>query len=174
MGELGEVLEPEPRYVGASPDYTYFIQGPDNGLVKIGRTRGTPDIRFLAIQTVCPVPLAKLGVIPGATAERDLHRRFAHLREHGEWFRPEPDLLAFIAEEVQPWPAAGDVYRASEARGRDFAVSIGLPPELGAYYRPIDWRLPPDLARNVLLARRDEHARLLGKLGRAKSPKVRV
>jgi hypothetical protein len=32
--------------------------------------------------------------------ERGYHATFAHLRVTGEWFRAEPDLLAFIASLV--------------------------------------------------------------------------
>lgn len=36
-------------------------------------------------------------VLPGGGAiEAELHRRFAHLRWHGEWFRCEADLAAYI------------------------------------------------------------------------------
>lgn len=40
-----------------------------------------------------------LGTQPGTLAdEKRYHRMFAHLRVTGEWFRAEPDLLAFIAD----------------------------------------------------------------------------
>ena len=40
-----------------------------------------------------------LGFLPGTRLnERQCHTAFAHLREQGEWFRPEADLLAFIAD----------------------------------------------------------------------------
>jgi len=40
-----------------------------------------------------------LAIMPGTLAdEKRCHAAFAHLRENGEWFRPEPDLLAFIAQ----------------------------------------------------------------------------
>lgn len=42
---------------------------------------------------------AILGTVPGTMVdERGYHAQFAHLRVTGEWFRAEPDLLAFIAD----------------------------------------------------------------------------
>ena len=29
---------------------------------------------------------------------KEFHKRFAHLRQHGEWFTPAPELLEFIKE----------------------------------------------------------------------------
>ena len=48
---------------------------------------------------MCPIPLRVIAKMVGhyRATERCLHIRFDHLREHGEWFRPEPDLLDFIA-----------------------------------------------------------------------------
>lgn len=38
-----------------------------------------------------------LATIPGERqVERSMHLMFAHLRDHGEWFRPGDDLLAYI------------------------------------------------------------------------------
>lgn len=37
-----------------------------------------------------------LAIVPGdRTAEKQAHAAFAHLRENGEWFRAEDDLLEF-------------------------------------------------------------------------------
>jgi len=37
-----------------------------------------------------------LAIVPGGTAdEKRYHRKFAHLRENGEWFRAEPELLEY-------------------------------------------------------------------------------
>ena len=33
---------------------------------------------------------------------QELHIQFAHLRLHGEWFRPERELLDFIADVLAP------------------------------------------------------------------------
>jgi hypothetical protein len=41
--------------------------------------------------------LEVIETCPGTVAlEKELHRRFSHLRLTGEWFRPGEDLLRFI------------------------------------------------------------------------------
>lgn len=77
--------------------FVYFIQAGDNGAIKIGVTAGNPLVRMAALQTGCPDTLRLVGYTQGsAQDESDLHQRFAHLRQRGEWFAAEPDLLAFI------------------------------------------------------------------------------
>ncbi|MBA9003676.1 GIY-YIG nuclease family protein [Thermomonospora cellulosilytica] len=85
------------------PPLVYFVER--DGFVKIGYTTNL-DKRIKAISkgscliegmTVGPVRL--LATIPdaGLDDEKQLHRRFAHLRVGGEWFRPDADLRAYIA-----------------------------------------------------------------------------
>jgi hypothetical protein len=79
----------------------YFAQADVIGLVKIGFHGGT-DVRdrLRELQTGCPSKLILLGTIPGGPeTEADLHRRFAFAHAHGEWFRPAPELLAFIGQQ---------------------------------------------------------------------------
>ena len=75
---------------------TYFVQGALTGLVKIGKTQ-TMGRRFLAIQSVSPDIVCLLKVV-SEDREAEYHKRFAHLRQHGEWFTPAPELLDFINE----------------------------------------------------------------------------
>lgn len=76
----------------------YFFQAEGVGHIKIGFTDGTDaSFRLADLQTGSPVPLRLLGTMPGtADDEKNLHRRFAAHRVHGEWFLPVPDLLALI------------------------------------------------------------------------------
>ena len=76
------------------PKLSYYI-GPDNdGLIKIGQTHDA-NARLRQLREQYPGhPLELLGTAP--EEEWVLHARFKHLREHGEWFRPEPDLLAEV------------------------------------------------------------------------------
>ena len=76
----------------------YFIES-YSGEIKIGRAVD-PSVRLLDLQTGSPVGLRLIGSTPETKDmnERSLHRRFASFRLHGEWFRREPDLLAFIEE----------------------------------------------------------------------------
>lgn len=85
------VDQPEPDlhlYFAEIPHIT--PQHPRFGLIKIGRTINL-SARMEALGTV-PI---KTKVIE-QWEETETHHRFAHLRVEGEWFRAEPDLLAFI------------------------------------------------------------------------------
>lgn len=94
---LAAALPPSAR---ATPTSIYFVQTGvyDDDPVKIGMADSV-SARLAQLQTGSPWPLRLLGVVPGgAVEERDLHRRFAHLRLRGEWFEGAPELLAAIAE----------------------------------------------------------------------------
>jgi hypothetical protein len=74
----------------------YFLRQGTTGPIKIGFTVDLQG-RIAALQTSNPYPVILMGSVPGDQAvEREAHVQFAHLRLHGEWFRPEPELLAFI------------------------------------------------------------------------------
>lgn len=94
-----------PDKVTARPDRrrVYFVQPAAGGLVKIGVAADVKS-RLATLQTGSPVPLRVLAVLPGGgqAAEAELHERFAHLRSHGEWFEPAPELLAYIRENGVP------------------------------------------------------------------------
>lgn len=80
-------------------DKIYFVQEGDAGPVKIGWTRQGLVARLAQIQNGNPRPLRLIGVaLADQAAEKDLHGHFAELHLHGEWFRPEPSLLAFVAD----------------------------------------------------------------------------
>jgi hypothetical protein len=77
----------------------YFIQAGKAGSIKIGYTECDVSKRLGDLQTACPQALHVLLVIEGTVeTEKLLHRRFAGLRRRGEWFHPEPKLLAFIEQ----------------------------------------------------------------------------
>jgi hypothetical protein len=64
----------------------YVLGTPGSNTVKIGRTTNLAK-RLGDIQRMSPVPLSVLWQCPGASElETRLHRHFAHLRSHGEWF----------------------------------------------------------------------------------------
>ena len=73
----------------------YFAQRAADGLIKIGCSRSV-NVRMQNIR-------AKLiGAVPGDRAIEVLfHKRFAHLRVRGEWFKPGDDLLHYIRTEAQ-------------------------------------------------------------------------
>lgn len=92
-----EVLPGDELQIGKEA-YVYFVQPVAGGLVKIGTTRD-PQHRMRELHAYSPERLALrrlLRVRPadqGHAAEAEFHRRFAKLREHGEWFRVEGDLI---------------------------------------------------------------------------------
>lgn len=78
----------------------YLIQGEKTGLVKIGIAE-SPETRLSILQAHSPDTLHILKAKRFANyteaehKERELHRRFASDRTHGEWFRPENVIPAF-------------------------------------------------------------------------------
>ncbi|MEV4784047.1 GIY-YIG nuclease family protein [Streptomyces tuirus] len=88
------------------PDEVVYVLGtPGNSTVKIGRTTNLAK-RVAEIQRMSPVPLDVLWTHPGGhELETRLHRHFADLRSHGEWFafRTDPVGLIRWAVEDEPW-----------------------------------------------------------------------
>lgn len=75
----------------------YFIQSGERGPIKIGKANDAAS-RMRELQVGSPARLRLLATVPGGHAmETRLHRRFSRLRVSGEWFEPEPELLAHIA-----------------------------------------------------------------------------
>ena len=75
----------------------YFAQPVDGGLIKIGHSANVLG-RLRQLEDHYKHSLSLLGTLPGGfQEERELHKRFLHLR-YGptEQFRPDPELLEFI------------------------------------------------------------------------------
>lgn len=86
-------------------EVVYVLGTPGSNMVKIGRTTNLTK-RFAEIQRMSPVPLAVLWDCPGGhELETRLHRHFASLRTHGEWFSFRRDAVQLIrwAVEDEPW-----------------------------------------------------------------------
>lgn len=83
--------EPAPRSGVDTPGLVYFLRFGDR--IKIGFTTNLAE-RLKAI------PHDELLHTEAGTMreEKRCHAAFGHLRETGEWFRAEPDLLAFIID----------------------------------------------------------------------------
>lgn len=77
----------------------YFIQAvTGDGLVKIGYSAMGVMTRARTVQNSSPVPLRVLGWTLGTLEEEaHLHQRFSSAHAYGEWFTPEPELLALAA-----------------------------------------------------------------------------
>jgi len=52
--------------------YTYFVQCPEGGAIKIGWTSNEPERRIKQLLTGSPVPLQLIGLLTG-NRERELH-----------------------------------------------------------------------------------------------------
>jgi hypothetical protein len=75
----------------------YFVRREVDGLVKIGTSINVNRRMSWLANGAGPVTL--LGTVPGGfDRENHIHRVFHDSREHGEWFRPTPELLAYIAD----------------------------------------------------------------------------
>lgn len=69
-----------------------------NGAIKIGFSTDI-DKRLAGLWHAVPGGISLIATMLGTPeAETWAHRKFAHLRISGEWFRPENDLLEFIEE----------------------------------------------------------------------------
>lgn len=77
----------------------YFFRAGE--FIKIGKATGSPENRVASLRTGCPFPIEVLGFIPGDLGvEAAWHRRFGHLRAHGEWFHAAPDLCGQIERQL--------------------------------------------------------------------------
>lgn len=87
--------------------WIYFVRA-TSGQIKIG-VAGDPVHRLKALQIGSPVGLELLVVVAESEelSEGAMHAHFAALRLHGEWFRGEEPLLAFIQAALRgdPLPA---------------------------------------------------------------------
>jgi transcriptional regulator with XRE-family HTH domain len=83
----------------------YFAQIGHFGPIKVGQTDKL-EARLAVLATYAPEPLRLLFAFPGTLdVERSIHERFAHIRTHREWYRPDQELLAFIEQARQTeWP----------------------------------------------------------------------
>ena len=79
----------------------YFIEAIGLGKIKIGRTKGDPMERMRSLSTGSPCELRLLGHIDGHDGtEKELHRRFSHIRMSREWFHGTQELREFIEKEA--------------------------------------------------------------------------
>ena len=99
----------------------YFIRCPRR-LVKIGTCRDLGKrIKQLTPEFVGANdgPLEVLGVIDGGRPEEATHhKQFAHLRVSRELFRPDGDLLDYIAANSAPWRGLPEAPRSRVAAGQ--------------------------------------------------------
>jgi len=78
----------------------YFIQNTNTNLIKIGYS-ALPRKRLKQLQLSHIDKLKILLTIKGSYSEEGkVHKKFAHLRVNGEWFRPEKELVDFITNSI--------------------------------------------------------------------------
>lgn len=74
----------------------YFARDRDSGEIKIGTSRSVRK-RLVGVAYEKKHPVDPLATMSGDDdVEKIMHRRFASARIRGEWFRPVPELLAYI------------------------------------------------------------------------------
>jgi len=83
--------------------HIYFIQSGLDGPIKIGISNN-PKKRMRELQHSCPFELRMVGIIKngGKEWEDKLHRKFAHSRMKGEWYKPTQTLLQCIQQSNNP------------------------------------------------------------------------
>ncbi|MGO4171590.1 GIY-YIG nuclease family protein [Bosea sp. TAF32] len=80
-----------------SEKHVYVIEA-QIGLIKIGCSRW-PAKRAAMVSAHSPCPVRLVAVLDGGHPfERELHRRFAGSRGHGEWFRKEGAVAEFFTQ----------------------------------------------------------------------------
>lgn len=125
----------------------YFLQVQPDGPVKIGFTSQHVNIRVCSLQASSPYVLKWIGYFVGTHAdEQAAHTRLAKHRIRAEWFRPEPEVLAFVREKCPVFDEAEylrnifceedrSLVRRLDRDGRqDVASHIGVP-----FFRIIEW-----------------------------------
>jgi T5orf172 domain len=74
----------------------YFVEF--HGFIKIGFTTDLKQ-RMEQLAGFLPSPPILLLDVKGSfDLETDMHRKFAHLRTNGEWFRKAPELMDYIEQ----------------------------------------------------------------------------
>lgn len=96
-GRMTEILG-RPKSPVIDQRRVYFVQSEASSLIKIG-VSGDVARRVRQISgTLFGEVLRILATEPGGRdRERTLHDRFHFARVKGEWFRPDPRLLAYVA-----------------------------------------------------------------------------
>ena len=77
--------------------FIYFVQEQELLRIKIGFTSGSPLRRVHKLRNASSQRLEIIGIEVGSIDyEKKLHRRFSHMRERNEWFRPERELIEYV------------------------------------------------------------------------------
>lgn len=135
------------------PMWTYFIRGPEG--IKIGKSKAPRDRRS-QLQLAHASELEIIVSVPESQiSEAAAHEKFQYLRLSGEWFREDPELLAFIEglkgaadleppekPRKQPDPIICKLHALRDKHGVESAVGYGASNlteqlhEMKTYQRP--------------------------------------
>lgn len=86
------------RLIAEGRSVVYFLRREPDGLIKIGFSTAYKS-RFYKIRREHGPLVLLLAIAGGRAEENGLHEKFDRLRVTGEWFRPERELLRWIAGE---------------------------------------------------------------------------
>lgn len=113
----------------------YFIHSETTGLVKIGVATNIAA-RFSSIVTMSPVPLSLVGYHLGdARREIGLHRLYAALRSHGEWFKVTSEIAREMLQLHRYFCGARNLTTGKSLRG--VSVDRWPPPDTTALLRGV-------------------------------------
>jgi len=74
----------------------YFIKAGNLNQIKIGYSKN-PKARFYAINLSSPINLQLIKTIQGEKDnEKNIHKKFSHIKVKGEWFQQTKELMDFI------------------------------------------------------------------------------
>ncbi len=76
--------------------HTYVILYPSVGVVKIGQAVYYAE-RVEQVRNMSPVPTEVVCAFAGLHHEKELHKKFAHLRQRGEFFTYSDELREHLA-----------------------------------------------------------------------------
>lgn len=76
--------------------HTYVIAYPSVGIVKIGQSVYYAE-RVEQVVRHSPVPTEVVCAFVGLHHERELHKRFRHIRKHGEFFEDCAELRKYLS-----------------------------------------------------------------------------
>ena len=76
--------------------HTYIIGYPSVSVVKIGQSVYYAE-RVEQVIRHSPVPTEVVCAFIGLHHEAELHKRFAHIRKHGEFFEDTPEFREYLA-----------------------------------------------------------------------------
>ena len=86
------------------PGWVYFVRADDLNIVKIGYTDNL-RLRLDTLRGMSPVGLSLIASFQAPPEyERSLHKKFAYLRDHGEWFKYTSEIHRFIKDKKSAPP----------------------------------------------------------------------